>query len=63
MPGIVNQTIGDTLVHFNLTDVGPPFTNIIATVFSPQQLNGTRLTCEGQQMTIQIPKQRSKLSL
>ncbi len=63
MPGIMNQSIFNTPVQFNIADVGPPFTNVIATLFSPQQLNGTRMTCGGQQLTIQIPKLRSKFSL
>ncbi len=60
MPGIKNQSIFNTQVQFNLTDVGPPLTNIIATLFSPQRLNGTRMTCGGQSLTILIPKPISK---
>ncbi len=59
-PGIVNQSIFNTPVQFSLTDVGPPFTNIIATLFSPQQLKGITMTCGGQQLTIHVPKPRSK---
>ena len=62
MPRIMNRSILNTPVQFNLTDVGPPLTNIIATVFNPQQLNGTRMTCGGQSLTILIPKQRSKFT-
>ncbi len=62
VPGIMNQSIISTPVQFNLTDVGPPFTNIIATLFSPQELNGTRMTCGGQSLTILIPKLISKFT-
>ena len=62
MPGIKNQSIFNTQVQFNLTDVGPPLTNIIATLFSPQRLNGTRMTCVGQSLTILIPKPISKFT-
>ncbi len=62
MPGIMNQSIFSTPVQFSLTDVGPPFTNIIATLFSPQELNGTRMTCGGQSLTILIPKPISKFT-
>ncbi len=62
MPGVTDQSILNTPVQFNLTDVGPPLTIIIATVFNPQQLNGTRMTCGGQSPTILIPEQRSKFT-
>ncbi len=62
MPEIMNLSIFNTLVQFNVIDVGPPLTNIIATVFNPQQLNGTRMTCGGQSLTILLPKQRSKFT-
>ncbi len=62
MPGIMNQSIFSTSVQFNLTDVGPLFTNNIATLFSPQELNGTRMTCGGQSLTILIPKPISKFT-
>ncbi len=62
MPEIMNLSIFNTRVQFNLIDVGPPLTNIIATVFNPQQSNGTRMTCGGQLLTILIPKQRSKFT-
>ncbi len=62
MPEIMNRTIFNTQVQFNLIDVGPPLTNIIATVFNPLQLNGTRMTCGGQSLTILIPKHISKFT-
>ncbi len=62
MPGIKNQSILNTPIQFNLIDVGPPLTNIIATVFTPLQLNGTRMTCGGQSLTILIPKHISKFT-
>ncbi len=62
IPGITDQSILNTQVQFNLTDVGPLLTNIIATVFNPLQLNGTRMTCGGQLLTILIPKLRSKFT-
>ncbi len=62
MPGIMNQSFFNTPVQFNRTDVGPPLTNIIATVFYPLQLNGTSMTCGGKSLTILIPKQESKFT-
>ncbi len=59
----MNQHIHNIPVQFNITDVGPPYTNIIATFFNPQQLNGVVMNCNGQSLVIDIPLLNCKLSL
>ncbi len=52
--GIIDRSLQQTALLFNVTDLSPTYINVLATVSDPISLNGTQMDCNGQTLTIDI---------
>ena len=52
--GIMDRSLQQTKLLFNVTDLSPTYINVLATVSDPISLNGTQMDCNGQTLTIEI---------